>query len=283
MTFRKYFFEIFNDQVDGVVYFVDKSQLKPSGIGSVRLKLPGLSYYILSNVLYLPQLKRNLTSLVNIRQHGHSIHMFDGIIEIRRASDHVIVMTGVEDDKLLKLKGTSSQHIANFSQHSDNFPSSLLWHARFGHISYDSLRLMKQQGIQGLPAIPRKLSQYDDYILGKHSKQLFHDSMFRASIKIGLIHSNLCGLMPVPSANGNKYLMTFIDDYTRMCWVYLLKEKSQAFDTFKKFHLWIKNETQLNIGIFRTDNGGEYTSKDFEKYLQDNGIKHQTTIPYNPQ
>ena len=69
--------------------------------------------------------------------------------------------------------------------------------------------------------------------------------------------------MPFPSANGNKYIMTFIDDYTRMCWVYLLNKKSQAFDTFKNFCLWIKNESQLNIGTLRSDNGGEYTSKDF--------------------
>ena len=107
----------------------------------------------------------------------------------------------------------------------------------------------------------------DACILGKHSKQPFHDSMFRASRKLGLIHSDLYGPMPFPSENGNKYIMTFIDDYTRMCWVHLLKEKSQAFDTFKNFHLWIKNETQLNFGTLRSDNAGEYTSKDFEKYL----------------
>lgn len=77
--------------------------------------------------------------------------------------------------------------------------------------------------------------------------------------------------------------MTFIDDYMRMCWVYLLKEKPQSFDTFKIFHLWIKNETQPNIGTLRSNNGGEYTSKDFEKYLQNNGIKHQTNVPYHPQ
>ena len=154
-------------------------------------------------------------------------------------------MTGVEDDKLLYLKGTSSssQNYANFSQHGGNISSSLLWHARFGHINYDSLKILKQNGVQGLPTIPKKISQCDACILGKHSKQPFHDSMFRASRKLGLIHSDLCGPMPFPSANGNKYIMTFIDDYTRMCWVYLLKEKSQAFDTFKNFHLWIKNET----------------------------------------
>ena len=98
--------------------------------------------------------------------------------------------------------------------------------------------------------------------------------MFRASRKLGLIHIDLCGPMPFPSANGNRYIMTLIDDYTRMCQVYLLKEKSPAFDTFKIFHSWIKNETQLNIGTLRSDNGGEQTSKDFEKKLQENGINH---------
>lgn len=89
--------------------------------------------------------------------------------------------------------------------------------------------------------------------------------------------------MPVRIANGNKYILIFIDDYSRMCWVYLLKEKSQVFDVFKKFHLFITNEAQLNIGAIRIDNGGEYTSLGFEIYLQENGIKHQTTLSYNPQ
>eukprot|EP00253_Pinus_taeda_P027385 PITA_27385 len=89
--------------------------------------------------------------------------------------------------------------------------------------------------------------------------------------------------MLVPSANGNKYMMTFIDDYTRTCWVYLLKNKSDAFQTFKNFHKWIENDAQCHIGSIRTDNGKEYTSNEFENYLRQHGIKHQTTVPYNPQ
>jgi hypothetical protein len=66
--------------------------------------------------------------------------MFDGIIEIRKAYDRVIVMTGVEEDKLLKLKGTSSfqSNSILLAQHSDTLSSSLLWQACFGHINYDS-------------------------------------------------------------------------------------------------------------------------------------------------
>jgi hypothetical protein len=60
--------------------------------------------------------------------------------------------------------------------------------------------------------------------------------------------------MLVPSANGNKYIMNFINDYTTMCWVYLMKDKSQAFETFKNFHLWFQNEVQPHIGFLRTHN-----------------------------
>ena len=54
-------------------------------------------------------------------------------------------MTGVENNKLLELNGTSfnSQDSTNLAQHNGNFSSILLWHARFGHINYDSLIIMK--------------------------------------------------------------------------------------------------------------------------------------------
>eukprot|EP00253_Pinus_taeda_P033630 PITA_33630 len=68
-----------------------------------------------------------------------------------------------------------------------------------------------------------------------------------------------------------------------MCWVYYLKNKSDAFQTFKNFHTWIENYAQSHIGSIRIDNGKEYTSNEFENYLRQHGIKHQTIVPYNPQ
>ncbi len=67
MTHRKDFFEEFTNNVDGSVYFADQSKIKPSGLGTIRLKLPGLPDFLLHHVIYLPQLKRNLLSLVHIR------------------------------------------------------------------------------------------------------------------------------------------------------------------------------------------------------------------------
>jgi transposase InsO family protein len=192
----------------------------------------------------------------------------------------------MEDGRLLKLNGTSShtQNVAYLSHHGEGIMSSnLLWHARFGHINYDNICLLRNSGVYGLPTIPRKLKQCDACILGKYSKQPFHDSTSRACRKLELIHSNLCVPMHVPSANGNKYIMYFIEDYTGMCWVYLLKDKSQVFEIFKNFHVWIQDEARSRIGSLCTDNGKEYTSNEFESCLHQHGIKHQTRVPCNHQ
>jgi hypothetical protein len=56
MTFRIDFFEDFNDNVDGIVYFADKSSLKLSRIGTIKLKLPRFPDFLLDDVLYLLEL-----------------------------------------------------------------------------------------------------------------------------------------------------------------------------------------------------------------------------------
>jgi len=59
-------FEYFNDNVDGIVYFIDKSNLKPSGIDTFKLKLPKIPDFLLHDVLYILELQRNLFSRVQI-------------------------------------------------------------------------------------------------------------------------------------------------------------------------------------------------------------------------
>jgi hypothetical protein len=61
--------------------------------------------------------------------------------------------------------------------------------------------------------------------------------------------------------------MLLIDDYTRMTWVSFLKNKSEAFEKFKAFKALVENETDLKIKCLRSDNGGEFTSNEFEEFL----------------
>ena len=98
-----------------------------------------------------------------------------------------------------------------------------------------------------------------------------------------LVYSDVCGPFEVESLGGNRYFVTFIDDASRKVWVYLLKAKYQVYQFFQKFHALVERETGKFLKCLRTDNGGEYTSKEFRNYCSAHGIRHEKTIPATPQ
>ena len=97
----------------------------------------------------------------------------------------------------------------------------------------------------------------------------------RSKRKFQLIHSDVCGPMPTDSIGGNKYFVTFVDDFSRCCAVYFLKHKPEVPEKFKEFEACVYNDCGLTIGTLQSDNGGEYLSKVFRAYLKSKGINHQ--------
>jgi len=82
---------------------------------------------------------------------------------------------------------------------------------------------------------------------------------------------------------GAKYFVTFIDDFSRKVWLYLLKTKDECFIRFKEFKALVETQSEHKIKAFRSDNGGEFMSKAFIKFLVDHGIAKETSTPYRPQ
>ena len=101
-------------------------------------------------------------------------------------------------------------------------------------------------------------------ILGKQHKESFPaGKSIRAKAPLEIVHSDVCGPMQVPSLGGNRYVLTFIDDYTRKTWVYMLKQKSEVFEKFHHFKTLVEKQCGRYIKVLRTDRGGEHISQDF--------------------
>ncbi|KAK9182889.1 hypothetical protein WN944_026037 [Citrus x changshan-huyou] len=98
-----------------------------------------------------------------------------------------------------------------------------------------------------------------------------------------LIHSDLWGPAPVDSYDGYKYFVLFIDDKSHATWLYLLKSKTEVIFVFQEFHNMVINQFDAKIKSFRTDNGTEYTSGLFSKYLRNHRILHETSCVGTPQ
>ena len=129
-----------------------------------------------------------------------------------------------------------------------------------------------------------QLSFCEGCVQGKMHRQSFKPVReIWSSRKLQLVHSDVCGPMHMESFSGQKYFVTFIDDYSRCCAIYFMKHKSEVFAKFKEFEAEITNESSQKIGKLRTDNGGEYLSQEFEVYLKSKGIKHELTVPYSPE
>ncbi|CAA7019510.1 unnamed protein product [Microthlaspi erraticum] len=97
-----------------------------------------------------------------------------------------------------------------------------------------------------------------------------------------LVHSDICGPISPISESGKRYIINFIDDFSRKCWTFLLTEKSEALQAFKEFKAGVERESGQPLVCLRTDRGGEYCSKAFEEFCRDNGIKRQLTAAYTP-
>ncbi|GJT60505.1 retrovirus-related pol polyprotein from transposon TNT 1-94 [Tanacetum coccineum] len=87
----------------------------------------------------------------------------------------------------------------------------------------------------------------------------------------------------VNSIYKDSYFITFMDDYSRYGYVYLLKHKHEIFETFKVFKNEVENQLGKTIKALRSDRGGEYISQEFKDYLKACGIIQQLTPPYTAQ
>jgi len=79
----------------------------------------------------------------------------------------------------------------------------------------------------------------------------------RAKDVLELVHTNICGIFPTPSWNGQQYFISFIDDYFRYDYLYLIHKKFQSQDIFKSFKVEVELQLGKKIKAIKSDHGDE--------------------------
>lgn len=234
---------------------------------------------LISEVLFVPEIDQNLLSVAQLTEKGFKV-----IFE----SKQCLIKDGNNSDVFrIKRKGKSyslDPMEEEQAAYSAITTSAELWHKRMGHFHHAALlNLQKKDLAIGLPHIESELPNCNSCQYGKQTRLPFQQATWRATEKLQLIHTDVCGPQRTPSLNGSKYYIVFIDDFTRMCWIYFLRFKSEVAGVFFKFKQWIENQSGCKIQVLRSDNGKEYTSNEFNKFCEETGIEHQLTAPYSPQ
>jgi transposase InsO family protein len=284
MCGKKELFDVFNEEFKDSVKLGNDASLQVQGKGSIRMEIDGIMH-VITEVFYVPDLKNNLLSIGQLQEKGFAVLMQHGTCKIFHPNRGLIIETAMSHNRMFILiaKYESKEQKCFVSLITDQ---SHLWHCRYGHLGWTGLQVLQHKKmVEGMPqqfSIPSKVCE--DCFVGKQRRDPFPKvSTWRASSILQLVHADICGPINPMSTSKKRYLLTFIDDFSRKTWVYFLVEKSEAFVVFKHYKAKVEKEAEACIKALRTDHGGEFTSQDFTNFCGVNGIRRQLTAAYTPQ
>nr|KYP35468.1 Retrovirus-related Pol polyprotein from transposon TNT 1-94 [Cajanus cajan] len=253
------------------------------GRGNVKLCVEG-RIQIITGVYYIPNLMNNLLSIGQLQQKKLKIIFDDDKCRVYHKEKGLLMTSYMANNRMFPIKAKLVITEAACIQTS-NVDSTEMWHKRYGHLSYGGLKLLNQKAmVKGLPELKEMDKVCPECAVGKqHRDAISKQSTWRATRRLELIHSDICGPSTPTSNSNRRYFITFIDDFSRKTWVFFLCEKAEAFETFKRFRLMVEKESNCVISCLRTDRGGEFNSNDFNEFCTMNGIRRQLTAAYTPQ
>ncbi|KAE8707674.1 hypothetical protein F3Y22_tig00110377pilonHSYRG00029 [Hibiscus syriacus] len=269
MTSRREWFHHYEPVSGGSVYSCNDHALEIVGVGTIKLKMYDGTIKVVRDVRHVKGLKKNLLSYGLLDNNASKIETRKGIMKVFRGA--LVVLKGKKiSANLYILKGETLVE-AEASLASCSSDSAMLWHQKLGHMSEQGMKvLVEQKLLTGLTKVSLPLCEH--CITSKQHRLKFNTSNSRGKSVLELVHSDVWQA-PVMSLGGAKYFVSFIDDYSRRCWVHPIKKKSDVFSTFKNFKVRVELDSGNKIKCFRTDNGGEYTSEELMTFARKKASK----------
>ncbi|KAL4036909.1 hypothetical protein IC575_000487 [Cucumis melo] len=227
----------------------------------------------IQDVLFVPDINQNLLSVGQLIEKGFKVTFENEYCLIKDAAN--------QDIFKVKMKGKS------FSLNPLEEEQSVLLSKKMKRLwqksrSLSSSRLQLTELALDFPKLSEEISSckacHLESKIGSH-----FPSHLGEPLKIAAHSHGCCGPRENTFFKRRLYYIAFIDDFTRMCWIFFLKFKSEVAHVFWKFKARVENESGCKIQMVRSDNGKEYVSAEFDKFCEDSGIKHQLTAPYTPQ
>lgn len=282
MTGQKCKFVELDEGITGQVKFGDGSIVHIKGKGSIMLRCKNGEERILREVYYIPSLCNNIISLGQLSEEGNKVILSGEHLWVYDKERVLLMKVKRSMNRLYKIIIDSRESSCFLSKCDE---SSWLWHSRLGHVNFKAMTMMSSnQMVQGLPTIKQPSEVCPGCLMSKQTRRLFPSQANYSSKEVlELVHGDLCGPITPATPAGNKYFFLLVDDYSRVMWVYLLKNKDDALEAFKKFRAQVENSPERKIKTLRTDRGGEFCSKSFTSYCEGAGITRHFTAPYSPQ
>ena len=205
-------FDTFKSCNVGIVLMGNDARCKAIGLRTIKVRIFDEIVKILTNVRYVPDLKKNLISLGTLDSLGYSYLAKNGVMKISKAA--MVIMKG-NLYKLLRDTGdtiTSEAAVSTSTEANDD--NTILWHMRLGHLGERNMfELHKMNLLKGVKSYKLGFCKY--YLYGKQRRVIFKVASHTSKGVLNYVHSDVWGLVAVPSNEGAHYFVSFIDDFSR--------------------------------------------------------------------
>ncbi len=230
----------------------------------------------LNDVPYVPEIGRNLLSVERIDDTGHYVTFDGGEVIIKSKRDNRIKARSTKVGRTYVIRDLGAEGRTP-SAYLSTKTDLKLWHIRLAHLNFRDV-----QDITGITGS-------EDSICETCAKCKITAKPFpkygatRAIKTLELVHSDVMDVRTTEAGDQERYVITFIDDYSWFRMTSFAKSKSEAMEKFVEFATLVENQQSATIKTLRTDRGGEYLLDNMKNYLQAKGIIHQLTVAYTPQ
>ena len=293
--------DILSDYVDvesAGVTCANNAVLPVVGTGNTDVYLretPGAT--VIKDVVFVPNISANLLSVNKLTKSGLTVTFNDKGCSIYITNDvktsGTVVGSAVEDRGMYRLAVLNQPKESHITPNEENDEAAfqvtatpvdwfMRWHKRYGHLNFDYMKELNDLclGITIKGDVPQPC---EGCMLNK-SRRLPHNTVgTRATELLELVHTDVCGPMRAETWNGARYFILFVDDFSRMTFIYFLKHKSEAYDVMTNFKTFVENQTGKRIKNIRSDRGKEFVNQRFDGFLEKFGIRHQLSVAYCPQ
>jgi hypothetical protein len=218
---NKDYFESLELKHGGLVLLGDDQPCIVQGIGTVRLRMYNNQDFLLKQVRYVSELRRNLISLSALDDLRLKSNTENGVMKIINGS--LVIAKGYKRNGIFFLDGsTATAHASVVCE--KQLDKAKLWHQRLGHVSEKGLIELEKQNLLNGDKL-NKLEFCDQCVLGKSHRVSFGCGMHVSTRPFEYVHSDLWGPSKVKTLGGGSYFLTMIDDYSRRVWIYILKKQ----------------------------------------------------------
>lgn len=288
---REWFTEYESISKDSLAITIgDSTKIYAAGRGQVAIDVmidDRKIWHTLGNVLYVPDIKRNLFSLGAATD--RVIEAILGQRELKLLRNGTLIATGRREGNELYRMNICVPSTAEANFNSANPASLQTWHERLGHANFNMIRKLADSNVvTGMICRDNTKGTSDDdsfceaCVFGKQCRSSFTENTRRAETPGEVTWFDIMGPMSVNAIDGSRFLAQFVDDCTGVLVSSPMRTKAEIVDKLDEYLIMVKSNGHTPRHI-RSDNALEFDSQQMKAMCRRHQVKHEFSAPYSPE